>query len=88
VSAGWRQAALVTGLSAAALELVVILFGDDPLFAAVMIWPVPLAGALAFAIAVREGASRWWLAAIPLLVLPLLPYGLLWSACKFGSDCL
>ncbi len=85
---GWRQAALVVGLAAAALELLVILFGGEAVFAAVMIWPVPIVGALAFGIAVRNGASRWWLAAIPLMLLPLLPFGLLWSACKFGGDCL
>ena len=85
---GWRQAALVVGIAAAALELVVVLFGGEPLFAAVLIWPVPLAGALAFGIAVRAGASRWWLAAIPLMVLPLVPYGLFWAACEFQGECL
>ena len=84
---GWRQAALVVGFAAAAFELVAILFGGEPSFAAVMIWPVPLVGALAFAIAVRNGASRWLLAAIPLMLLPLLPFGLLWAACEFNGQC-
>jgi hypothetical protein len=88
VTESWRQASLIVGLAAAALEVGAILLGDDALLVAAAIWPIPLIGAVAFGVAVREGASRWWLAAVPLMVLPLLPFGLLWSACKFGGDCL
>jgi hypothetical protein len=81
------QGAIIVGLSLGMLVLGAMLFGELGILSAVMVWPVPLVGAAAFGLAVRQGASRWWLAAIPLLLLTLMPFVLLCSACKFGGDC-
>jgi len=87
VSGEGGQGALIVGLSLGLLVLGVMLFGELGIFSAAMVWPMPLVGAAAFGLAVRQGASRWRLAAVPLLLVTLMPFVLLWSACRFGGDC-
>ena len=78
-------------LAAAALVGVVILsaigsgtsWSDD--VTAVL---VAVVGLLALLIALVSGASKWWWLALPVLLIPILPFGLLWFACKFGGDCI
>jgi len=50
--------------------------------------PAALVGIVALIFAVVCGASRWWLSLLPVVGWPLILLGLLWSACKFGGDCL
>ena len=80
-----RDVALILAI-AAALGIVLLSFSKSELIL-VIGPPASLVGIIALIVAVMCGASRWWLALLPVIGWPLILWGLLLFACSRG-DCL